>query len=106
MEVSWASEHGLPHSALLEWDDEDRAKLTAYLLESNAKCQMCGTADWEWEEDRFAYEPAQKQCWGCYTKEISREGSNTLPGSTITLVPKLHVEKMKNQPKKAPGLKE
>jgi len=27
-------------------------------MEKAARCQMCGTADWEWEADRYAYEPA------------------------------------------------
>jgi hypothetical protein len=87
MEVAWCSDHGLPHSTLLSWSPEDRAKLTAHLLESAAKCQMCGTAAWEWEVDRNAYEPAVDQCWGCYVKDAANEDAPDLPGSRIVLIP-------------------
>lgn len=103
MELQWCSEHGLPHSALLKWDEQDRAKLTAYLMESSTRCTLCGTADWEWEEDRHAFEPVNKQCWGCYTKDIAREGNDSLPGSTITLVPRLQAEKLRDAPVKMPS---
>jgi hypothetical protein len=88
LEVSWCADHGLPHSALLGWEPEDRAKLIAYLLESSSKCQQCGTSDWEWEEDRYAYEPITVQCHGCYLKEIARDDKSELPGARISLVPK------------------
>ncbi|CAB4194547.1 hypothetical protein UFOVP1264_2 [uncultured Caudovirales phage] len=101
MEVQWCSDHGLPHSSLLSWDDQDRAKLVAFLLESSSRCSMCGTAEWEWNEDKYAYEPINKQCWGCYRKEMAREESDTLPGSTITLVPKHHAEHLRMQQEQA-----
>jgi len=88
MEVAWCSEHGLPHSSLLSWDPEDRAKLTAYLVESAQKCVMCGTSPWEWEDDRFAYEGALHQCWGCYVKDSASEEEEMLPGAQVVLVPR------------------
>jgi len=94
MEVGWCSEHGLPHSHLLEWSDEDRAKLVAYLMESAARCQMCGTSPWEWEEDRLAYGPATEQCQGCYIKDTAAEDDDTpkLKGSRVVLIPRRQFE--------------
>jgi len=105
MEVQWCSDHGLPHSALLDWSEEDRAKLAAFLLEHNSRCQLCGTADWEWEEDRNAYEPMAKQCWGCYIKDSSTDENDRLPGSTMTLVPVKEAEKLRNKANKLPTRK-
>jgi len=105
MEVQWCSDNGLPHSALLEWNEEDRAKLAAYLLEHNARCQMCGTADWEWEEDRYAYEPIAKQCWGCYIKDRATDENERLPGSTMTLVPTKEAENLRSKGNNLPERK-
>lgn len=60
----------------------------AYLLEEGSKCQQCGTAAWEWEEDRYAYEPSVHQCWGCYLKDLSRDDIQGMAGGRIVLVPK------------------
>jgi hypothetical protein len=105
MELQWCSDHGLPHSALLDWCEEDRAKLAAFLLESNSRCQMCGTADWEWEEDRNAYEPMVKQCWGCYVKDRATDENDRLPGSTMTLVPSQEAEKLRSKANHLPTRK-
>ena len=106
MEVQWCSDHGLPHSALLSWDAEDRAKLAAFLTEHNSRCQLCGTADWEWQEDRYAYEPIAKQCWGCYAKDGAKDQNDSLPGSTITLIPKKFAEMMSKKENRLPVRKE
>lgn len=47
---------------------------------------MCGTAGWEWEENRYAYDVQEVFCPGCYRKEVSAEGDK-LPGTRIELVP-------------------
>jgi len=86
---------------LLDWDNEDRAKLAAYLMESNERCTMCGTAQWEWEEDRYAYEPLPIQCYGCYLREVSKE-DETPPGTRMTLVPKRRAQQIRDTPKKVP----
>ena len=103
LEQSWCADHGLPHSALLGWDPEDRAKLIAYLLESSSKCQSCGTSDWEWEEDWYAYEPITVQCHGCYIKEMAREDDASLAGARVTLVPKQVAQAMREQPNRVKG---
>lgn len=55
---------------------------------------MCGTAEWEWEEDRFAYKPITVQCHGCYLKSVAEEGEQRAPGTRITLVPKALAQKL------------
>jgi hypothetical protein len=79
---------GIPHSKFLEWDSDDRSKLVAYLLEQGERCDMCGTASWEWEENRFAYEPISSFCQGCYQKQVfSDTEHDSLAGTTVTLIP-------------------
>lgn len=102
--MSWTSDHGLPHSDLLKWDQEDRAKLVAYLLESSERCGMCGTSPWEWEEDRNAYEPINRQCWGCYVRE-GADDPHALPGSRVVLVPRKHAEELQFKQNVKPSLR-
>lgn len=71
----------------LEWAPEDRAKAMAFAMEENTRCQMCGTATWEWDEDPHAYEPIAHLCKGCYLKDTAQEDSKNLPGTTIVLEP-------------------
>ena len=85
--MGWCVDHGLPHSALYEWDPEDRAKLHAYLLEDSLRCTMCGTAQWEWDENRRAYHPVERFCPGCYAKAMQAEDNDSLKGTTVELVP-------------------
>lgn len=85
--MSYCVEKGMPHDEWLSWSPESRAKHMAYILEDSESCQLCGTASWEWEENRFAYETQENFCQGCYMKEVAGEGRNTLPGTTINLVP-------------------
>jgi hypothetical protein len=87
MEMSYCYEQGIPHSEFLDWLPEDRAKALAFMLEKSARCDMCGTAEWEWEADRFAYEPVQKQCHGCYLKHMAGEEGGQMPGTTIVMEP-------------------
>lgn len=87
MEMSFCNEHGIPHSEFLGWSSEDRSKALAFIIEKAARCDMCGTAEWEWNKDRRAYEPVEKFCMGCYLKHMAQEGSGALPGTTISLEP-------------------
>lgn len=48
---------------------------------------MCGTASWEWEENKRAYDVQEKFCQGCYLKHISSDSQHALPGTTVELVP-------------------
>ncbi len=57
---------------------------------------MCGTAPWEWEENRFAYTPVEDFCQGCYQKSIySDSQGKTLPGTNVKLVPTTPILKAK-----------
>lgn len=86
--MSWLSEIGRPHSWWLDLDAEDRAKQVAFLLESNERCDMCGTAEWEWKENQHAYEPVDHFCRGCYMKSVFQDQeSGGLPGTNVKLVP-------------------
>jgi hypothetical protein len=48
---------------------------------------LCGTAEWEWEEDRRAYTPVEHFCLGCYLKEQLQEDAGQQAGTTVTLIP-------------------
>jgi hypothetical protein len=73
------------------WDPQDQAKAKAFMLEKAARCQMCGTAAWEWDPERggsrFAYEPVGVLCQGCYVKDGSSHDTERMPGVTIELHP-------------------
>lgn len=88
----------MPHSQLLEWDADDRAKLMAFLLENAERCDMCGTASWEWEENRFAYEATDSFCHGCYLKSVYADtGQDSMPGTSVSLVPNTEYRKAKRK---------
>jgi hypothetical protein len=86
LEISYCVDKGIPHEKFLEWDPASRAKVVAYLLEEAETCQLCGTAAWEWKENRHAYDVQEVFCPGCYRKEVSNEGDK-LPGTRIELIP-------------------
>lgn len=98
----------MPHSALLEWDESDRAKLIAHLLEESGRCSSCGTAEWEWDPkqggDVYAYEAMPVLCQGCLRKDAARddEGSSG-DGISVRLIPARRAEAIRNAPKRAPG---
>lgn len=83
--MALCEEYKIPHSAFLLWEDEDRAKALAYFAEKSERCSLCGTAQWEWDEDRYAYTTEEKFCKGCYYKHVQSEGHDRLPGTTVEL---------------------
>lgn len=86
--MSYCYEKGIPHSTFLKWEPEDRAKTLAYAMETSLRCSMCGTAPWEWEENKYAYTPVDEFCSGCYQKSVySDTMSKSLPGTNVKLVP-------------------
>ena len=86
--MSYCHEQGIPHSKFLKWDAEDRAKVLAYTMESSIRCNMCGTAPWEWEENKFAFTAVDEFCQGCYQKSIySDTQGSSLPGTNVKLIP-------------------
>ena len=86
--MSFCNEKGIAHSVFLQWKPEDRAKALAFKLHEAERCSLCGTAPWEWDANRFAYEPEEHQCQGCYRKQSYADSlGQTLPGTTVELVP-------------------
>lgn len=96
--MSYCVEHGIPHSVFLEWDPEDRAKHVAFILEQAERCTMCGTGQWEWDQNRYAYTAVDEFCQGCYQKSVFQDTqSNSLPGTNVKLVPTTPTLKAKMQ---------
>ncbi len=93
--MSYCTDKGIPHSVFLaRWTPEDRAKVIAYVAEHAEACQMCGTSPWQWEEDRFAFEPVVEVCKGCQQKDIKRDDDEKLPaGASIVLIPKAEAKR-------------
>lgn len=86
--MTYCHEKAIPHSEFLEWDPEDRAKLIAYIFEFNERCNMCGTAPWEWEHNKHAFTPVDEFCPGCYMKSVfSDTMGSSLPGTNVKLIP-------------------
>ncbi len=81
------NEWGIPHSEFMEWQPDDRSKALAYAIEKGLKCGLCGTADWEWEEDKRSYTPIEHFCLGCYYKGQIEEEAGHQKGTTVQLVP-------------------
>lgn len=110
MELSYCYEKGIPHSEFLSWKPEDRAKTLAFGIESTQRCSSCGTAPWEWEQNRFAYTPVEEFCQGCYQKSVYTDTeTRSMPGSSVKLVPTTPMMKAKMQvqaKKRAKRLKE
>ena len=91
LELSLCHEWGIPHSQFLSWSPRDRAKAIAFTLEKSARCAMCGTAEWEWDANRDAYQAVTERCEGCYRKDAVMsvdEGAPPLPaGTRAVLIP-------------------
>ncbi len=86
--MSYCYENGIPHSVFLEWEPEDRAKVLAYAMERATRCVQCGTAPWEWDENKFAYTTVEELCMGCYQKSVYQDTqSKPLPGTNVKLIP-------------------
>jgi hypothetical protein len=71
MEMSYCYENGIPHSEFLDWTPEDRAKTLAFMMEKALRCDLCGTAEWEWDADRH----------------MAGEGPGDMPGTSIVMEP-------------------
>lgn len=89
MAICW--EFRITHSEFLSWDENDRAKTVAYFMEKNERCQLCGTAPWEWDPkqggNRFAYEAVGELCQGCLHRAVANEQIGQSPGVNVILKP-------------------
>ena len=67
-------------------------------MENAAKCSTCGTAEWEWEEDPFAYHPVFHVCKGCQKRELlSSDDAERPKGTTVRLVDKVSAERIERE---------
>lgn len=103
--MEYCEEKAIPHSEFLaRWDPTDRAKVLAVRLERAGRCQKCGTSEWQWEADPFAFEPIAKRCKGCHLVSVVRDDLPT--GDMVTevlLVPPNTAQTMREAPKRRPG---
>ena len=65
---------------------DDRIKLLAWLTEDSQRCSMCGTSDWQWDEEKYAFIPSVQVCRGCAMRDSARDMAKDVPGSTIILL--------------------
>lgn len=84
--MTLCNQWGIPHSQFLSWSPEDRAKALAYAAEKGQRCDLCGTAEYEWAEDKRAFEPVGSFCMGCYLKSIYEEDESFSPGTYVTMM--------------------
>jgi len=61
-------------------------KLLAWLAEDALRCKMCGTTDYEWDADKYAYIPSVQVCRGCAMRDNSKEMAKDVPGGTVVLL--------------------
>lgn len=98
--MEWCATHGVAHSDFLDWSDEDRAKLIAYILESRGRCSSCGTSQWEWDDDPFAYEAMRHVCKGCMILYAAEEDNDRSLGSRMVLIPHKRAKEIQAKPKR------
>jgi hypothetical protein len=88
------------------WLPEDRAKAIAYSIESGLRCHMCGTSEWQWEEDLGAFEAIAKICLGCQRKDWQREENSELSqqaGVSLHLVSRAEAKRIRETPNRVPN---
>jgi hypothetical protein len=76
--------------------------VSAVALDRSERCTMCGTAEWEWQADFYAFEPMHTTCRGCQLKEALSKATEIdktqLPmGTTIRLFTKESAEAIRQR---------
>jgi hypothetical protein len=88
--MDYCGPRGIPHSEFLSWDIDDQAKALGWMAEQAQRCPGCGTAEWEWAEDRFAYVAEDHVCLGCLAKgsaeKRNADATKDNPGLQVRLV--------------------
>lgn len=70
----------------------------AVTQENASRCGLCGTSEWEWEEDPFAYHPVIHTCPGCQKKKLLQDSDTPRPaGSSVRLVDKHTAERLEKE---------
>lgn len=90
--MAYCGPRGIPLSRFLQWPVDDQVAALGWLAEDRLRCPHCGTAEWEWEEDRdFAHAEA-RVCPGCNAIGLERKAweksAEFMPGLSIRLVTK------------------
>lgn len=80
---------------MLSWEPDDRSKLIAHLLDEGQRCGVCGSSEWEWREDRYAYEAAAHTCRGCQILDVAKEDESPGPGTRMVLIAKERAERIR-----------
>lgn len=100
--MAYCYEHAIPHSRFLGgadvWLDTDRLKTMAFALEKAERCPACGTAPWEWEENRGAYVAVKERCQGCMRREAAMEDSPPGKGERVSLYTEAHAQDLQENP--------
>ena len=67
--MGYCGPRGIPHSAFLGWELDDREKALAWHLHELQRCPDCGLHPHEFDEahggSQHAYVPGLKHCRGC-----------------------------------------
>lgn len=66
--MGYCGPHGIPHSAFLSWDRDDRDKALWWHIHQLQACPGCGTRSEDWADDPHAYEAQPVHCRGCEVK--------------------------------------
>lgn len=61
--------------------------MLAFQMEKALRCVMCGTAEWEWDRNRHAYEAVDRFCHGCWHRDSRAKERENQPGVTVELAP-------------------
>lgn len=87
--MNYCAPLGIPLSEFLNWHPDDQQAALAWQADRNSRCSHCGTADWEWEENRDAYVAKVKVCRGCHRRaseeKNQRKTAEEMPGLQVYL---------------------
>ena len=95
------ADHGIPHSEFLSWPEDDQDKTIAWLLAKREVCDLCGTKESDWVDERGwplqdpPLTPVAHKCHGCAQKEQFRKANykdGTPSGVTIIFMPSERVD--------------
>lgn len=90
-ELAYCVPLGIPHSAFLDWEEDDQDKALAYQREMRKVCSGCGTRQEEWDEDPDAYVGWVNRCEGCRRMDQERRNlgeSDSSAGAHVGLMPR------------------
>ena len=84
--MDYCGPKGIPLSSFLSWTVDDQDAALWWQAELNLRCRNCGTAEWEWEQDPYAYGVVQKVCKGCaMTQAAQRQAEEKTAGMKFSL---------------------